>query len=103
MRLHVNPKEILKAKPKDVQEVSWMILEQRAGCIEKTMHKDSAPANIGLNILEEALDWRIGLAFVKLMKACPKGKIPKPFDMTIKKNMIFAEFASEKKIQLEGR
>ena len=102
MKLHVDPKEILKAKPIDTQAISWLILEQKAGCIEDTMSEDAAPRNVGLRILEDALDWRIGLAFVRLMKAVPKGKMLKPFTMEVTRHGISAILPSGKAIQLEG-
>jgi hypothetical protein len=89
LKLMVYPKEITEkiksGEIKDARDVSWLILQQKWECIQDTEHGDSANNNLGLKILEEALDWRIGLLVLNLMGRVSKGKRLKPFSLQIGK------------------
>lgn len=70
-------------KIRSAKDISWYLLgEQRS--LAKAAAQENGDArhnNYGLRILENALDWSLGLAVLRILAACPTGKLPKPFDL----------------------
>jgi hypothetical protein len=86
--LKIYPKEITRGLRegtlKSARDISWHILEQKRECLEDD-YGDCADNSLGLAILEQALDWRIGCAIIGILRSMPKGKVPKPFKMHIRR------------------
>ena len=84
---HVIPKTLLawtKAhKISSAKDISWYLLNEERS-LAKATAQDSGDArhnNYSLRILENALDWSLGLAVLRILALCQPGKIPKPFDL----------------------
>jgi hypothetical protein len=85
--LNVVPVDVfafLKAKPgRSARDVSFFLLDQVAG-EEDFAEGESADDNLALRVIEEALDWSIGMKVLGLLQAYAKiGKRPKPFTLKV--------------------
>ena len=62
---------------------------------------DTRHNNYALRIFENALDWSLGLAVLKLLAAYPVGRLPRPFTLgATRKGSILVQFPSGKIIVL---
>jgi DNA helicase HerA-like ATPase len=83
----VNPREVLAqskaGKIKTAKDLSWMLLsdDESIQVVDEEQHGDSSHNNFALSTFENALDWSLGLAILNIMRATPKGKILKPFEV----------------------
>lgn len=84
VRLQVRPKELLDLLS-DPQRLSWRLLGQVADIMAEEEDGEDAESNLALAVIEEALDWRIGLAVRGLIRSAWQQyrKIPKPFILEI--------------------
>ena len=88
----VVPKELLAwtktHKIASAKDISWHLISE-ARSMAKMAAQDNGDArhnNYGLRIVENALDWSLGLAVLRVLAACRPGKIPKPFDLLATKS-----------------
>ena len=98
----VEPKKVLvdiKAGA-TAKQISWKLLsdDEAYGEMQATEDGDSARNNFALHIFENALDWGLGLAIIRLMvQAAKLGKRPKPFYILAnRKGDIFYKFCNGK-------
>ena len=86
--------DFLKDKDKSARDISWLLLndDQSIQVIEN-QDGDQASNNFALAIFEQALDWRLGLAVIAIIRSTLKefGKLPKPFEIGVTRSgTIFA-------------
>jgi hypothetical protein len=100
----VNPKEVVKwlmeKEERNAQSLSYHIVNDMT---EEDAEGECAKSNLALAIFERALDWRIGLAVIRLIDRCmAQKKMPKPFDLVYTRDdKLYAQFDSGKIIPLE--
>jgi hypothetical protein len=66
-------------KTGSVKDLSWSLLEEKESIdAMEEENGDSASSNFALAVFEQALDWRLGLAIIDLLKSYQRkfGKIP---------------------------
>lgn len=90
----VEPREVLAkfeaGEYKDARDLSWALLSDRQ--TERAMaaseYGDSQANNFALNVLENALDWGLGLKAITFIRQTVKGykKMPKPFEVAAARN-----------------
>lgn len=102
LRLKVEPRKVVELAPKGAQAISWYLLGQKADCISETEYGDQKSNNLGLRILEDALDWSIGVRVSQFILACVKNfkKMPRPFTLEIKGDQFEAVFPSGRRYSL---
>ncbi len=74
----------------NIKDVSWALLSDNESieAMEETQHEDSGRTNFALNIFENALDWRLGIAVVNVIKGikAQTGKYPTRFTIAANRN-----------------
>ena len=104
MKFRVEPKRVLREareqEIKDVRGFSLIIIDHNMELLRGTDRGDCAENNAALQVVEDALDYRLGMAFINLMKSCPKGKLPKPFCLQSRLSGIYATFSSGRTVKV---
>jgi len=101
---NINPRAILdkcNSEKITAREISWMLLNDDQSIQTMTMqaeeYGDCANMNFSLACFEQALDWRLGIATMNVIRSILKqtGKLVKPFEIGVsRKGDIFAIFQS---------
>lgn len=103
VRLQVRPKELIDLLP-DAQRLSWHLLEQAADVMAEEEGGEDAESNLALAVVEQALDWRIGLAVLGLIRSAWQQyrKVPKPFTLEIDRRSgdIWAVMSSGRRMRV---
>jgi len=78
--------EDLKAgRIKTAKDLSWKLLSEHhsLSAMERSQAGDSAANNFALNVLENALDWSLGMAVLNFIRDCRKqlNGVPKTFEV----------------------
>ena len=102
----IDPRKVICAfntkRFRTAKDLSWALLsdDESVADMEATQYGDAAECNFALSIFETALDWTLGLAVLRLIESCPKGKILKPFTLCANRNGdVFYLFQSGKILQ----
>ena len=74
----------------DIKDISWALLSdsESVTMMQETQHEDSGRTNFALNIFENALDWRLGIAVVNVLKGIKTltGKYPSKITIAANRN-----------------
>lgn len=84
----IQPREAIAelTKAGGVKAYSWKLLSEPEAVaeMESTLDGDSARSNFALSVLENALDWGLGLAVLNFIRASVQNKkMPKPFTLAV--------------------
>jgi len=83
----IQPREaIAKLTTVGAKAYSWELLSEPEAVaeMESTSDGDSARSNFALSVLENALDWGLGLAVLHFIRASVQNKkMPKPFTLAV--------------------
>lgn len=86
----INPKAVMAKFKGDewqsAKDISFALLDDDESIQEMRDEKygDCAARNFALSIFENALDWRLGIAVLDILKAClAKRRMPKPFSVAV--------------------
>ena len=77
-------------KTMSAKDISWMLLNQQhsVAAMERTEGGDSAANNFALNVLENALDWSLGIAVLNFRKDARAvwGRVPRTYKVAAARN-----------------
>lgn len=98
------PKALLawsaKTKPQSAKAISWHILSEAKSTarMARQMDGEGHHDNFALRTFENALDWSLGLAWLRMLTLFQQerpGKLPKPFDfLATRKGEILVRWQS---------